>query len=553
MNPRPSGSLGDFFAALHQRVCEILDTAEFDPTQRDLLLKTAAKSKRASEGNPLSEPLSLFYLIVKANGRELDEQGQELALFLHFYLLSLALFDDVQDDDLAGTPYAEIGPPIAINSALTLLFLALNALRRAMRLEAESARRMKYLELLNETSLLAVAGQHRDLLGDRGTCTPSEVLARHQSKTSTPSLLCQTAAIFAGCDELRGASYRRVGENLALLVQLVDDVRDIYGKRVSSDLRTGKMTYPLACFLESARPAQRENFEQLKLELPGSLREIRDMLYDAGAIRRVATTIEGFRRSIHQELAATGNFAPAHRTLLFIVDGLARLIYPTAALAVTRPLFEPQTPWHRRVRGLAGTFMASMKNFGAPPLPPLIPWHLPCCMYDPESGIVYYPDIDGQPEETLPFQAEVLGTTDLSIARAAVEVMAPVVIAHELVHFWRDRMNNLGNDIWHEEFVANAVALSYCQTFEPSVVEGALDLARRALGRSEVAMTAAGAAILERLFSGGTAGPARTEYGVGASEMALIHLAMVSRLGDAVLPLPTAVERYLTTRDEQAA
>ena len=65
----------------------------------------------------------------------------ELAVFCHFYLLSLDLLDDVQDDDLGGKPHAAVGSAMAVNDALTLLFLGLSALERGMRVGTRGGQR----------------------------------------------------------------------------------------------------------------------------------------------------------------------------------------------------------------------------------------------------------------------------------------------------------------------------------------------------------------------------------------------------------------------------
>lgn len=537
-------NLSAFLKAVERRVDETLDDPEFDPSQRELLKATVAVHRPKFQKNPLCDPLALFYLIGRAREASFDEQGRELATFCQLYLLSLDVFDDVQDEDLEGKPHGALGPAIAINVGIALMFLSLRALSRGMALETDPERQLSYLRLFNEVSVLAVSGQHRDLMGDSVVRTPADVLAMQQAKTSSLALVCECAAIFARCDQAERARYRRIGENLARFVQVVDDVRDVYGKKQSPDLSTGKMTYPLACFFEVAGETERARFETLRAELPGSLGAVRSLFYEAGVIRRVAASLETFRRNIARELVATGNFSASHRTLAFVIDGLASAVYRPPALRETEPLRHPQGSWHARVRSLAQEFTRRMADFGMPPAPPLVPWHLPQWMYDPDSGLVYYPDVEGQPEETLPFQAELLGTDDLAEARRAVEATAPALVAHELVHYWRHASGALGRDAWHEELVANAVALSYCAKFAPDALDASLRFARAALERGRTRLSAAGRAVLDRLFQGGPA-PAVRGYGVDMVEMTTIHLVMIERLAVDVPEPAEAVERYV--------
>src|SRR6185503_11614270 len=160
------------------------------------------------------------------------------------------LLDDVQDNDLSGKPHSSVGAGMAVNDALTLLFLGLSALERTMRLEKSPQRRMLYLKIVNRVALTTGRGQHLDLLGERGARTPSDVLQMQREKTASLTLICECAALYSGVSDDERERYRRLGENLSLLVQVLDDVRDVYGKRRSPDLETNKMTYPLACFLD---------------------------------------------------------------------------------------------------------------------------------------------------------------------------------------------------------------------------------------------------------------------------------------------------------------
>jgi geranylgeranyl pyrophosphate synthase len=318
MQHEQAAGLVGFLARVERHVDEAILGGHFDTTQRDLLLASAAQHRPRTHQNPLGDPLAVFYLIARAHREELDEQGVELATFCSFYLLALDLLDDVQDEDLGGKPHAAAGSGMAVNDALTLLFLGLSALERTMRLERSPQRRLLYLKIVNRVALTTGRGQHLDLLGARGPRTPHEVLEMQREKTASLTLLCECAALYAGVSDEEREHYRKLGENLSLLVQVLDDVRDLYGKSRSPDLETAKVTYPLACFLERASEEDRQRFQNLTTRLPGSLPELRKLLYDSGAIRSCAVAMDRFRRGIHGELAALDEDAPTHRLLLFV-------------------------------------------------------------------------------------------------------------------------------------------------------------------------------------------------------------------------------------------
>jgi geranylgeranyl pyrophosphate synthase len=551
MQADQSVGLRGFLGRVEREVDQAIQQGRFAPSQRELLLASAAQYRPRTHSNPLGDPLSVFYLIARAHRDELDEQAVALGVFCHFYLLALDLLDDVQDEDLSGKPHAQAGTAMAVNDALTLLFLGLSALERCMQLEKSPARRMQYLKIVNRVALTTGRGQHRDLLGHEGARSPSEVLSMQREKTASLTLICECAALYSGLTVEEREHYRTLGENLSLLVQVLDDVRDVYGKRRSPDLESGKMTYPLACFLERSSDEQRERFSELQASLPGSLAEIRRLFYATGTLRHVAQSMESFRRSIHLEVAAFGEDTATHRLLLFVVDHLVEAVYVPKPLPETARLRAPDFGWHARVRNLSRKLHARLAAFGAPEPPPLIPWHLPHWMYDKSRGVIFYPDIEGLPEETLPFQAGLLGEGDLATVARLVEQQAPAVMAHELFHHYRDVQGRLGSDKWLEELAANTLAIAYAARYEPEALAGGLELAERVLARPENALDTDAQRVLAELLD-----PERTTraggYGLDPKQAALVQLAMIRELGRTPPSLESAMSHWLSD-DEVAA
>jgi len=545
MQTQVATGLVGFLSRVESNVDQAIAEGRFDETQRALLLASASQYRPHTRKNPLGDPLAIFYLIARAHRDELDEQAVELASFCRFYLLALDLLDDVQDSDLSGKPHGSVGAGMAINDALTLLFLGLSALERCMHLEKNSRRRLLYLKIVNRVALTTGRGQHIDLLGERGARTPEQVLAMQREKTASLTLICECAALYSAVSDDEREHYRLLGENLSLLVQVLDDVRDVYGKRRSPDLETGKVTYPLACFLESASPAEREQLAALKQGLPESLPEIRRLLYQTGTLRRVARSMDQFRRAVHHELALLGEDAATFRLLLLVIDQLVEPIYAPKPVSETAELRAPRDGWHGYVRRLAAELGQRLKPFGAPETPPLLPWHQPQWMYDKQRGVIFYPDIEGLPEETLPFQAALLGEPDLTKVAELVRRQAPAVMAHELFHHYRDALGLLSHDMWHEELVANTLAIAYAARYEPQAVAGGVALARQVLARPEHQLSEQARAVLARLLSDTRPAQANNGYGLDLHQTALVQLAMICELAKAPEPLEQALSRYL--------
>jgi geranylgeranyl pyrophosphate synthase len=545
------GILG-FLARVEGRIDQVICGGDFDATQRDLLLATAGQYRPRTRSNPLGNPLSVFYLIARAHKPALDDQGVELAAFCEFYLLALDLLDDIQDSDLAGKPHAGVGAAMALNDAMTLLFLGLSALERCMQLESNPKRRMQYLRLVNRVALTTGRGQHKDLLGASGASTPSEVLAMQREKTASVTLICECAALYAGVSTEAQGHYRVLGENLALLVQVLDDVRDVYGKRRSPDLETDKVTYPLACFLERASEAELRKLTELKQALPESLGEIRRLLYDTGTLRRVAHSMDELRRTVHRELAALDQNAPTLRLMLLVIDQLVEGVYAPKPVIETAALRAPSDGWHGQVKKLAEEFQERLRPLGAPATPVLLPWHQSQWVYDKRRGVIFYPDIQGLPEETLPFQAALLGETDLAQVAALMRRQAPAVMAHELFHHYRDAVGVITTDMWHEELVANTLAIAYCTRYEPGAVAGGVELAHRVLARPEHRLSARAEDILRALLEPQRPLQPGSGYQLDLHQTALVHLAMIRELARAPQPLEPLIERFLRPRKAAA-
>lgn len=544
MQTQAAGIIG-FLGRVEQRVDQAIEAGPFDATQRELLLASAAQYRPRTRQNPLGNPLGVFYLIARAHRDELDEQGVELASFCQFYLLALDLLDDVQDLDLSSKPHAKVGAGMAINDALTLLFLGLSALERCMGLEKSSKRRLLYLKIVNRVALTTGRGQHIDLMGEKGARTPAEVLAMQREKTASVTLICECAALYSGVSDEEREHYRVLGENLSLLVQVLDDVRDVYGKRRSPDLETDKVTYPLACFMANASPEQRDKLRQLKQALPESLGEIRKLLYETGTLRQVARTMDDFRRAVHHELALMGEDAATLRLLLLVVDQLVETIYTPKAVSETAELRAPRAGWHGHVRRLAAELAQRLRPFGAPDTPPLVPWHQPQWMYDKQRGVIFYPDIEGLPEETLPFQAALLGEPDLDKVAALIYRQAPALMAHELFHHYRDARGLLSRDMWHEELVANTLAIAYTAKYEPAAVAGGVQLANQILARPEHQLSEQAQGILKALLSPTRQAQPNTGYQLDLHQTALLQLAMIRELAKAPVDLEQTLALYL--------
>jgi hypothetical protein len=390
--------------------------------------------------------------------------------------------------------------------------------------------------------LLAASGQHLDLLGHQGTTSPEQVLAMQRAKTSSVALVAECGALLGGCSEENRARYRTIGEKLTLVVQIVDDLRDIYGKDNSPDLSTGKMTYPLACFLEKTSKAEQETLVGLVEELPESLPTLRKLLLQQGVVADCAVTVDRLRAEIHHEMARTENQAAEQRLLLSVVDNLAASLYETQPVAETAHLWRPTGEFNDQVRRAWSELISRLAPLGLSDPPTITPWHLPHYMYEPSCRTIHYPDLDGLPDEILPFQAELLATRDEEAITQTLTNQMPAVLAHEMFHFWRDATGRLTEDSWHEEYVANRLAVGYLRLYAPDLLQAAQRIARSVVARFSTLIDHPAEQILDRCQSPGPA----SGYEMDMKKVAIVQLEMVLRLAEQQPDLVADVRRFLT-------
>jgi len=534
-------SLPSYLLSVHERIDEAIEHAGFEADQQRMLRATLARPRAVGLANPYGDPLSLTFLVARAYGRHMDRQAAHVGAFALLYVLSLDLFDDVQDEDLEGKPHASAPPAIAINDAIALMFLALDELRRAIELEKSAERRAAYLALFSSVSLRAVAGQHRDLAGSVRTPSPEEVLAMHEAKTSSVCLLVECGALLGRVDPRARATLHRLGEHFAGFIQVRDDLRDIFGKPLSPDLVAQKHTYPLACLLESGTREEREALAKLLGELPGSMDALRSLFYRSGAVEKTAEKLEELRASIHESVAATERQGAPFRILLELVDGLAAAVYEPSPVEATTRLYAPTKGFHGRVRREQERFIERMSAYGVAPRPKLRPWRHPHWMYEPETQTIHYPDLEDLRLEVVPFQASLLGVDDLEEVASIMERQMPLVLAHEMFHAWRHSAGRLSEDHWHEEWAANQLSVAYGAQHARAALRSAVSLAARVLERHAERSDLDFDEVLSRCP---TRGEARG-YGLDMLGVALVTLEMVRRIVSARPELGACTDRWL--------
>lgn len=248
-----------------------------------------------------SSLLGLFLLVALSEAADVDEAMLEGAAGCELYFLAVTLFDAIEDDELE-FPWSEFPTAAVINAALIMFVLASDSIATIGSRTAghDAARRIICIR-----SLRSGSGQHRDIAGlEPSTLEDAVDVAR--AKTASIPMTFELAAIAAGCQGDRVAQYGRIGSDLAFLRQSVNDLRDLYGKSVSTDLVSGKSNLVVAAFRTRATTEQRRDFDALREALPASMPRMRELVFGSGALETLAHVMEEARLGLHRSLEELG-------------------------------------------------------------------------------------------------------------------------------------------------------------------------------------------------------------------------------------------------------
>ena len=119
-----------------------------------------------------------------------------------------------------------------------------------------------------------------------------------------------------------------------------------------------------------------------------------------------------------------------------------------------------------------------------------------------------------------------------------------------LTHAWRDQLGVLGEDAWHEEWIANCVAFAYVREHQPECAEAVLTSSRRLLeGQSPDDATRRDALVSRARTSSKT--PA--DYDMSVEDAARVHAHMLHAISEESLDVSHCVEAWLLPNAEPSA
>lgn len=263
--------------ALRERLTGLVATLH-PSLSADVLQALRAKGKllaqSPSPGEHASSPTVsgmwplLTLLVAQAVSPQVDLFcASGVAVAIECFVCALDLLDDVEDGDLTPTLHA-LGPARVLNVSTALLALAQKALYSLSTRDVSPMLVLRLLDAMQEATLLAASGQHRDLLAEQQSLhefTGGESLdlviekcveiARGKAG-SIMRLACRLGAMCAGADESLLEQFSLLGERLGIAHQLHNDCHDLYDFLSSSttqgdtppeksDVARGKKTLPI--------------------------------------------------------------------------------------------------------------------------------------------------------------------------------------------------------------------------------------------------------------------------------------------------------------------
>jgi geranylgeranyl pyrophosphate synthase len=232
---------------------------------RTLLTQPAALADVCAWALQTTQPnerfLRLPWLAYQATCRARPEGGSQdphraapVAAAWHLLHCAAKLLDDVEDGGQGSLVPAGLCPAQAINAASALIFVSQLALAALRDLGLDASRTLDIAVAFNAATSRMAGGQAQDLDLASGDVVTLERLRKVQEAKSGEffALICRAGAMLGDASDDVIAACAAFGYNLGMLVQIGDDLRDLWAPRGHRDLATVRCTLPLVYALSMA-------------------------------------------------------------------------------------------------------------------------------------------------------------------------------------------------------------------------------------------------------------------------------------------------------------
>jgi Geranylgeranyl pyrophosphate synthase len=198
--------------------------------------------------------------------RMLNGQSQDIfsaAAAVELMILSLDIFDDLQDQDNLSVPWNNIDQAISINIATGLLVLSAKALDQT---SFELNKKVTANAYLNAQVLKAINGQHIDLLDSIESEEDYIQMVRGKSGSLMASACLVGTAL---ASEKHHDSVNKYGEYIGIIAQIKNDINDICHWNMKNDLINKRKTLLTLYLLNNHQP----QYQLIRDYFNGKLRE----------------------------------------------------------------------------------------------------------------------------------------------------------------------------------------------------------------------------------------------------------------------------------------
>lgn len=228
---------------------------------------------------PFGQLVILHYQMF--GGQSIDIHRAAAAVEL--MILSLDIFDDLQDQDNYSVPWYKIDQAIVMNIATGFLVLSSKALELT---SFDRDRKVMASDYLNTCVLKAINGQHTDIMD----LIESEEEYIQMVRDKSGSLMASACLIgTALASEKNHDSINKYAEHIGIIAQIKNDINDICRLDEKNDLINKKKTLLTLYLLNNQQPQYqftRDYFsgKLMKEELINTKVEIQELIEKSGAL-----------------------------------------------------------------------------------------------------------------------------------------------------------------------------------------------------------------------------------------------------------------------------
>lgn len=263
--------------------------------------------------------LSLPLLTCEATGGD-PTHAVPMAAAWHLLHCAGHLLDDVEDQALEPS----VPPARVVNWGTTLIFAA-QWLLQSVRGELDGERQTALSRAFTAACLRVCVAQDADLAAGPGQEMSLEDYWRVAgAKGSEPfALACRAGAMLGAQSQTEVGIYTRFGYHLGVLLQLGDDLRDVWQPRNRGDLLTAARTLPVVYALSVAPAESGVRLRDLLRRIPGdqqALCDLQSLLADLGALHYLTVQAARQRQLARATLFRAARPGLAQRELLNLLD-----------------------------------------------------------------------------------------------------------------------------------------------------------------------------------------------------------------------------------------